>query len=110
MCWRHSPGRIDHADFDVAESNLAVVALKGDVPAVELGEILHLRKLALGDASLEVVAVQDVFKILDAVDVVLAFLGTEKQPDMVPLADWFGGIENLVGVGIDRRLVEGVKP
>ena len=96
--------------LDVAEGNLAVIALQGEVAGVGLGEHRHLAELALGDAGVEIFAAQDVLEIFHAVDFVLAFLRADEQADVVPLAGGFRGIEGLAGLGIVRRLIERVEP
>ena len=58
----------------------------------------------------EVFAMQDVFEVFHAIDLMLALFGADKQADVVPLADGFGGIQGEAGLGINGRLVKRVKP
>lgn len=102
--------RGDGTDLDVAEGDLSVVALEGDVAATFLGEILHAAEFGLGDALVEVVAAQYVFEVFYAIDLVDAFLGGNEQAHLVPLAGGLGSVERLAGLGIDGRLVEAVEP
>ena len=81
-----------------------MIALKRDIAFVELGEQRHPPELALGDAILEIVAAQDVVEVLDAIDLVLALLGTDEQPNVVPLADRLGRIERLARIRIVRAV------
>ena len=48
--------RRDRTDLDIAEGNLAMIALEGDAAGVGLGKERHLPELALGDAGVEISA------------------------------------------------------
>ena len=69
-----------------------MVALEGKVAFVEFGEEWHLTELTGGDSFLEVFAAQLVFKILFAVDDVLALLWADDEADVIPFTSWFCGI------------------
>src|ERR1019366_7096545 len=100
----------ERAELDVAEGNRTVVALQRDVTAAGLGEERHFAKFAFGDAGVEIVAADDVFKILHAVDFMDALFRADDEADMIPFADGLGGVENLAGRRINRWLIERVKP
>ena len=87
-----------------------MITLQADGTDVGLGKERHLAELAPGHAVVEIVAVQNVFKIFHAVDFMHAFFGRDEQADVVPLADGLGGVEGLAGGGINRRLIERVEP
>ena len=87
-----------------------MIALEGQVTDVGFGEQWHSTELTLGHAPVEFFAAQDVIEILHAVDFVLALLRRDQQANMVPLAGGLGRVEWLVGLGINRRLVEGIQP
>ena len=48
--------RLDRPELDVAERDLPVIALEGEVANIGLGEARHLSEFALGDAGVEVFA------------------------------------------------------
>src|SRR5437867_13455861 len=96
---------VEWADFDIAEGDLAVVALEGDAASAGLCEKGHAIEFAFGDALLEVVAAEDVFEVFYGIDVVLAFFGRDDEPYLVPFAGRFRGVEGLAGFGIVRRLI-----
>jgi len=97
--------RLDRADLDIAEGYLSVIALESNVSDVRFGEEGHVAELALGDALLEVIAAEDVVKVLYAVDLMFALLRRDKQTYMIPLPDGLGGVKRLTGLGINRRLI-----
>lgn len=87
-----------------------MIALQRDGTLVELREVRHLAELALRDAAVEILAAQNVFEILHAVDDVLALVGSDHEADVIPLADGLGGVERPAGFRIVRRLIERVEP
>ena len=73
-----------------------VVALQRQMaPMSDLANRASGPKFGFGHALVEIVAVQDVIKILDAIDVVLAFLRGDQEADVVPLADRLGGVKSF---------------
>src|SRR5258708_18600817 len=87
-----------------------MVSLQGNVAGVRFGEFWHLAELALGDAVVEVFAADDILEILHSIDLVLTLFGADEQPDVVPFAGWFGGIQRLAGFGVSGRLIKAVEP
>src|SRR5258705_8315456 len=65
--------RFDRADLDIAERNLAMVALEGNVALVDFCKQGHGVELALGDALFEIVAAEGILKIFYSIDFVHAF-------------------------------------
>src|SRR5262249_55606221 len=101
--------RRQRPDLDIAKRDLAVIALQRDVTGVGLREEWHLVEFALGHARLELLAAQHVLEILNAIDVVLALLGSHDEAHLVPFAGGFRGIERPAGGGVVRRLVKGIE-
>jgi hypothetical protein len=102
--------RRDRAELDVAKRDLPMIALEGEVAGAGFGKQRHRAEFAFGDPLLEVFTAQHVFEVLHAVDFVLALFGGDEQAEMVPLAGGLGCIEGFLGLGIGRRLVQGVQP
>jgi len=96
---------LDGTHLDVAERNRPMIPLQGNAAKIGFGKTWHLGKFAGSHALVEIVAVQDVFKVLDTVDVVLAFFWGNEEADMVPFADRLGGIESFAGVWVGGRLI-----
>ena len=65
------------------------------------GKSTHLSKFAYCHPSLEIVATQNVVKILNSIDSMLAFLWADQDLDVIPLACGFGRIERCAGLRID---------
>src|SRR5580765_5998581 len=100
----------NRTDLDVAEGNLAVIALEGEVALVRFGKEGHRAELALGDALVEVFATEDVIEILYAVDFMLALFRADEEADVVPLPGGFGGVKGFAGVGVRGWLVKSIEP
>ena len=63
----------------------------------------HRGKFGGGHALLLIVAVQHIFKVLDAIDFMHAFFRGDEEADVVPLSDRLGGIQYFAGLGGSRK-------
>ena len=87
-----------------------MIALECDVALVELRKKRHPAKFAHRHALFEIVAAEDVIEVFHTVDLVLAFLRTNKQAHMIPFASRFGGIDRFARFRVVRRLIKRVQP
>src|SRR5882672_4824382 len=101
---------LERANLDVAEGDLAVIALQREITGVGFGKERHLPELALRDTRLEVFAAQHVLDVLHAIDFMRAFLPADDDAHVVPFAGRLGGVERLASLRVVRWLVEGVEP
>src|SRR4051812_34946040 len=87
-----------------------MITLQGNIAGLRFREQRHAAEFALRYPLVEVVAAENIFDILDSIDVVLAFFGRDDDAHFVPLAGGLGCVNRLAGLWILGWFVEGVKP